>query len=75
MAKVDIRRGQAAAKRRICQDLKRVGLTKLALSEKIGFHYNTVKRYLNPDIQGWSPALIDATKKVISEMETSVPCG
>lgn len=71
MAKVDIRRERAARKRRICRDLKRIGMTKKELSDRTGMHYNTVKRYLNPDIPGWSPVLVELSEQIISEAENA----
>lgn len=67
MATVDIRTERKRAKKRICRELKRLGITKKEVALRTSYHYNTVKNALNAEHPDWSDEVIAATQRIIDE--------
>jgi lambda repressor-like predicted transcriptional regulator len=70
MNTADIRKKQAREKRRICRELKRLGISKKELSTKTGVHYQTVKWALNAEHPGWSQRVVDAANEMINPVQS-----
>lgn len=70
MPVADVKKVQAREKRRICRQLKKLGITKKELAEKSGFHYQTVKWALDHRHPGWSKDFIAAANKIINPVES-----